>query len=99
MCNSNITVYTYSHIIGTAPTSSTIEKNVSNEALVLCLPGKNLDVSLLLNKQKKFRHRGGRDAALAAMQQLERDGLGELVLKKAKGSVKVNYDIFMEKCV
>ena len=47
-----------------------------------------LDVSLLVNR-KKFRARGGHDGALDAMQRLEEDGMGKLVLKKSKGSVKV----------
>ena len=55
----------------------------------MCLPGKTLDVSWLVNVKKKFRNRGGRDGALEAMKTLEEDGLGKLVLKKSKGSVKV----------
>ena len=47
-----------------------------------------LDVSHLVNI-KKFRHRGGKDGALSAMKTLEKDNLGKLVPKKAKGSVKV----------
>ena len=61
----------------------------SNGAFVLTLPGKILDVSLFVNRKKKVRSRGGRDGALAAMRQLEEDGLGKLVLKKSKGSIKV----------
>ena len=61
----------------------------SNEAFVLTLLGKSLDVSQLVNKKKKFRSRGGRDGAMQAMQELERDDSGKLVLKKSKGSIKV----------
>ena len=61
---------------------------VSNEAFVLTLPGKTLDLSQLVNIKKKFRHRGGKDGALSAMKKLE-DGMGKLVVKKSKGSVKV----------
>lgn len=61
------------------------------EAFVLSLPGKSLDVPLLVNK-KKFRNRGGRDGALDAMRRLEEKGLGKLALKKSKGSV--NYCIY-----
>ena len=61
----------------------------SNEAFVLTLLGKKLDVSLLVNRKMKFRTRGGRDGALDAMRQLEIDGMGKLVLKKSKGSIKV----------
>ena len=56
---------------------------------VLTLPGKSLDVSSLVNKKKKFRSRGGREGAIQAMHQLEKDDLGRLVLRKTKGSVKV----------
>ena len=61
----------------------------SNKAFVLSntLPGRTLDVSLLVNRKKKFRSRGGRDGALGGMRQLEENGLGKLVLKKCKGSV------------
>ena len=41
-------------------------------------------MSLLVNRKKKVRSRGGRDGALTAMRQLEEDGLGKLVLKKSK---------------
>lgn len=47
-------------------------------------------MSTLVNKKKKFRNRGGRDAAMAAMKNLEGEGLGKLILKKSKGSMKVH---------
>ena len=56
--------------------------SISNEGFVLSLPGNLLDVSTLVNKKKKFRNRGGRDAAMAAMKNLEGEGLGKLILKK-----------------
>lgn len=56
---------------------------------MLCLPGKRLDVSWLINKKKKFRNRGGRDGAMAAMKNLELDGLGNLLPRKSKGSIQV----------
>ena len=55
----------------------------------MSLPGEVLDISVLVNKKKKFRSKGGRDGAMAAMRQLEEEGLGELVLKKSKGLIKV----------
>ena len=56
----------------------------SNEAFVLTLLGKHLDISWLVNKKKKFRRRCGQEAAMEAMKQLEKDGM-ELVPKtKAK---------------
>ncbi len=61
----------------------------SNEAFCLTLPGNPLDLSILLNKEKKFRRRGGKDAALQALRNLEEDGLVKLEEKRAKGSVKV----------
>ena len=60
----------------------------TNEAFVLTLPGRCLDVSSLVNK-KKFRHRGGKDGALNAMRKLEECGMGRLVMKTSKGSMKV----------
>ena len=60
---------------------------------MLTLPGHCLDVSLLVNKQKKFRTRGGREGALSAMKNLEEKGLGKLVLKKSKGSIKVCHEV------
>ena len=51
---------------------------------VLCLPGQKLDVSLLINKKKKFRNRGGRDGAMAAMRKLDEDRLGKLIMRKSK---------------
>ena len=62
----------------------------SNEAFVLMLPGKQLDVSFLVNTKKKFRNRGGRDGALEAMKNLENSGIGKLIVKKSKGSIKVH---------
>ena len=64
--------------------------SLSNEAFVLQLPGKTLDVSLLVNAKKKFRNRGGKEGAMKAMKQLEENGLGRLVVKKSKGSLKVS---------
>lgn len=54
------------------------------EAYILTLPGKCLDVSTLVNIKKKFRNRGGREGALRAMRQLEKDGMGELKEKRTK---------------
>ena len=71
--------------VGSAVNLPTTNLQPSNEAFVLSLPGKILDVSLLVNRKKKFRARGGRDGALDAMQRLEEDGMGKLVLKKSKG--------------
>ena len=71
---------------GTPATSDT-NSTVSNEAFVLTLPGDILDVS----NKKKFRTKGGKDGAISAMRNLEKDGLGKLVLKNTKGSVKVNF--------
>ena len=77
---------------GSAPTTSSSlhPKSSSNESFVLLLPGKQLDVSSLVNKKKKFRNRGGREGALLAMKKLEENGLGKLVVKQSKGSIKVS---------
>jgi len=50
-------------------------------------------VSTLVNKEKKYRNRGGRNGAIKAMNQLEKDGLGTLKEKSSKGTVKVNAQI------
>ena len=85
----NVTLNLFS---GSAPTTSSSlrPKSSSNESFVLLLPGRQLDVSSLVNKRKKFRNRGGRDGALLAMKKLEENGLGKLVVKQSKGSVKVS---------
>ena len=79
----------YNTNVSVSAATSSPEKVHSNEAFVLTLPGKVLDVSILVNKRKKFRSRGGKDGALKAMKGLEEAGMGNLVLKKSKGSVKV----------
>ena len=76
----------YNTNVSVSAATSSPEKVHSNEAFVLTLPGKVIDVSILVNKRKKFRSRGGKDGALKA---LEEAGMGNLVLKKSKGSVKV----------
>ena len=73
-----------------AMTTSSTKPAASNEGFVLCLPGQKLDVSLLINKKKKFRNRGGRDGAMAAMRKLDEDGLGKLIMRKSKGSIRVS---------
>ena len=70
-------------------TTSSTKPAASNEGFVLCLPGQKLDVSLIINK-KKFRNRGGRDGAMAAMRKLDEDGLGKLIMRKSKGSIRVS---------
>ena len=59
------------------------------EGFCLTLPGKQLDLSVIL-KEKKFRHKGNKEGTLRAMRILE-DGLGRLDEKKLsnKSSVKV----------
>ena len=73
----------------TNPTDINTDHIKSTEAFVLTLPGISLDVSLLVNKKKKFRTRGGREGDIQATKALEEDGMGKLVPKKTKGSVKV----------
>lgn len=51
----------------------------------------------VVNKKKKFRCRGGRDGALAAMKNLEKDGLGTLQVKSSKGTVKVS-QLYLLQC-
>lgn len=81
-------VYCCTNTNGTSAGQST-EGAKNNEAFCLTLPGNPLDLSILLNKGKKFRKRGGKDAALLAMKTLQEDGLRRLEEKDTKGSVKV----------
>ena len=55
---------------------------MSNAAYTLALPGRILDLSTLLSN-KKYRNRGNKDGALAAMKKLENDGLGKIKKKEA----------------
>ena len=48
-----------------------------NEAFVLTLPWKHLNISWLINKKKKFRSRGSQEAAMYAMKQLAEQKSGE----------------------
>ena len=54
---------------------------ISNAAYTLTLPGRILDLSTLLSN-KKYRNRGNKDGALAAMKKLESDGLGKIKKKE-----------------
>ena len=55
---------------------------VETAAFVLTLPGKILDISTL-NSNHKFRGYGNKDGAVAAIKDLEKSGLGEVIEKKA----------------
>ena len=77
--------------LGSAASTSSGIVQQSNEAFVLSLPGKRLEVSLLVNKKQKFHARGGHDGALDAMKRLEEDGMGKLAVKKSKRSIKLCY--------
>ena len=59
------------------PTEHVEVSNTSLAAYCLQLPGKRLHLSALL-AAKKFRGRGNKSAALAAMRELEAAGLGKL---------------------
>ena len=65
------------HIIEIAG-SSQQNSNTSNAAYCLLLPGIRLNLSNLL-AAKKFRSRGNKDGAIAAMRKLEEDSLGKLI--------------------
>ena len=60
---------------------SPITCKICDEASTLTL--KCLDVSTLVNKDKKYRNRGGRNGTMIAMNQLEKDGLGTLKEKSS----------------
>lgn len=60
---------------------------ISNESMVLCLPGKTIDVSYIVNVKKKFRGKCGVEGVVAAMKNLEADGLGKLSVKNKKFKV------------
>lgn len=69
------------------------EMILSNAKFCLLLPGNTLDLSTLLNL-KKFRLRGNKEGALAAMRLLEREGLGKLIPKSARrGTSTVSFSI------
>ena len=59
------------------------DMTLSNAKLCLLLPGNTLDLSTLLIL-KKFRCRGNKEGALAAMRLLKREGLGKLIPKCAR---------------
>ena len=61
-------------ISGTCTTPSGTSPNAT---YCLTLPGKQLVLSILL-QAKKFRARGNKEGAVAALKELERAGLGEL---------------------
>ena len=88
-CVDSITYIMLCKSSGSLAATSSASVTVSNEAFVLTLSGKCLDVSTLVNKKKKFRFRGGKDGALKTMKELEESGLGTLLINKSKGSVKV----------
>ena len=81
------------HIILTlklsGPVASKTTKKPSNEAYILLLAGKQIDVSYQVNNKKRFRTRGGREGALQAKENLQDAGIGKLAVKKSRGSVKV----------
>ena len=62
--------------------NSTDVGNISTAAYCLLLPGVTLDLSTLLSS-KKFRTKGSKEGALAAMRMLQNDGLGTLNGHKA----------------
>ena len=60
---------------------------------MLSLPGKVLDTCCIsqLNTQSKFRDRGNKEGAVAAMKYLEESGLGVVHMERAnRGTSKVN---------
>lgn len=73
----------YAHILYTVDLAEVVCVNssdgggMSTAAYCLQLPGVTLDLSTLLSG-KKFRNKGGKEGALAAMRLLKSDGLGTL---------------------
>ena len=60
-------------------------------AYCLLLPGKQLHLSALL-AAKKFRGRGNKDAAVAALQELEEAGLGKVEVEESRrGTAAVGF--------
>jgi len=63
---------------------------ISTGAFCLLLPGTTLVLSSLL-AQKKFRNKGRKEGALAAMKALASEGLGKLIAKSAhRGTAMVS---------
>lgn len=66
-----------------------ISKVADTAAFVLLLPGKILDISAL-NSSHKFRDRGKKEGAVAAIKELESAGLGVVKEERAtRGTSKV----------
>ena len=91
-----ITTWYVLFLLGPAPTVATSQAQAqpsrrSNEAVALLCIGKNIDVSSVVNTEKKFRRRGGIKGAIDAIKNLEAAGLGKLQLKSSHGEVKVSF--------
>jgi len=65
---------------------------MSTASYCLLLPGTILNLSSLL-AQKKFRYKGGKEGALAAMKVLASEGLGKLIPKNAHRGTAVVSDL------
>jgi len=78
----NTTLY----IVETPPTSDTI---LSASAYCLLLPIKSLNLSALLTL-KKFCGKGNKKGALAAFKELDKSGLGKLIItESSRGTAMV----------
>jgi hypothetical protein len=86
----------HAFILQTAQTEDPVQhkggkrkEKLTDEGLVLLQAGRKIDVSLMVTTKRKFRGRGGKDGAMAAMRTLQKDGLGKLVNKETSGTVPV----------
>lgn len=76
--DSNLVLFRSNHISLLGNTVSTVSKSGSVAAYCLLLPGKVLNLSALL-QAKKFRGKGNKEGAVAAMEELHKAGLGKLI--------------------
>lgn len=68
---------------------SSREQVSSNAGFTLCIDGKVLDITSL-NNNHKWRGRGNKEGAVAAIKELEKAGLGVVIEEKcSRGATKV----------
>ncbi len=83
-------VFPFSKQANISEATPSANTSISNEGFVLSLPGDLLDMSTLVNKRKKIRNRGGRDAAMAAMKNLcRRQRVGQIYTEKKNQKKKI----------
>ena len=75
--------------------STPLSKSGSVAAYCLLLPGKVLNLSALL-QAKKFRGKGNKEGAVAALEELHKAGLGKLISadsRRGASSVSIQFNL------